>query len=435
MFSLLYFWPQGHVRLWTTLLAWLIAAPDVLFGAEPDLTLKRAVELALAGNPGLAEIKARAEALAAVPPQAGAPPDPMLNLGLLWLPTRSFDVRKDDFTMLEVGVSQTIPFPGKLGLKEKIAEQEALAAADSIEEARLRLVREVKLAWWRLFYFDHALNLTADAEHLLQRLVDIAQGQYQVGQGQQQNLLLSQLELAKLKDERLELISLRHAQATQLNTLLNLEPDSPVNLPPEAEFKLPAIAGAKLQEKARQTRPLFAQHQKMLEAAKRKVDLAKKEIYPDLTVSAAYDYRWDTPTGQSRSDYLSLGLSVNLPIHAGRNQLKAIDQRHSELLQERYALQDEHLKVHGEIAAKLAEYEHAKERVALLEREVIPQARQIVNSLLAGYPVGTASFSDLLRAETTLFRYQAQYWQTLTRAQQTLAELSAAVGEEVGHDD
>jgi hypothetical protein len=39
--------------------------------------------------------------------------------------------------MLEFGISQMIPFPGKRDLQRKIAEEEALAAADSVEEARL----------------------------------------------------------------------------------------------------------------------------------------------------------------------------------------------------------------------------------------------------------------------------------------------------------
>ncbi|PZN68740.1 MAG: transporter, partial [Candidatus Methylumidiphilus alinenensis] len=48
--------------------------------------------------------------------------------------------------------------------------------------------------------------------------------------------------------------------------------------------------------------------------------------------------------------------------------------------------------------------------------------------------VSKTDFSDLLRAQMTLFQYQSQYWQALTRTQQVLAELTALVGEEVGHD-
>ncbi|HWO99698.1 MAG TPA: TolC family protein [Methylococcus sp.] len=399
---------------------------------EADLLrLETAIEFALGGNPGLGEIKARAEAMAAIPSQAEALPDPTLDLGVLWLPTNNFDVHIDDFTMLNLGVSQTIPFPGKRGLRKKIAEQEALAAADSLEEARLRLIREVKLAWWRLFYYDRALDLTADAERLLQEVVTVSQETYRVGQTPQQDVLSARLDLSKLKDERLELAGLRQVQEAQLNTLLNRDPDTPISLPREIPLGLPAVNGSELQARAFQERPLFRQHDKLLEAARSKVDLARKEYYPDLTFSTAYNYRWNTPTGRTRHDFLSFGVSLNLPIYAADKQAKAVDQRQSELLQEQYDLQDDHLKVHGEIAVKVAEYRQIRERLLLLEQEILPQSQQTVHSLRAGYAVNTASFADWLRAEVARLRYQAQHWRLLTQGQEILAELAAIVGEDL----
>jgi len=428
-------WPPRRGSLKQAALAFcLMALPPGLFGTEAELTLGKALAQALAGNPGLAEIRARADAMAAIPSQAGALPDPTLSVDLLNVPTSSFNLRKEDMTMLGVGISQTIPFPGKLALQEKVAEQEALAAADSVDEARLRLVRDVKQAWWRLFYYDRALNVIDEAQQFFQQLIDIAQAKYKVGEGAQQDVLMAQLEFSKLKDEKLEFIGSRHGEEARLNALLDRKPEMSVQIPPEAEFKLPGLTDSALQEKSRQARPLFAQHLKMLDAARARVDLAQKDFYPDLTVGAGYAFRQDTPSGQSRSDFASVGLSMNLPIYAARKQAKVVDQRRSELLQEQYALRDDHHKVQAEIAAKVVEYHHARERLTLLEHEIIPQAQQTIGSLLAGYQVSEAEFSDLLRAQLTLFQYQTQYWQALTRTQQVLADLSAAVGEDLSHD-
>ncbi|MGR9088737.1 MAG: TolC family protein [Gammaproteobacteria bacterium] len=401
---------------------------------ESALTLDRTVELALVGNPGLAEIKARAEAMAAVPAQEGSLPDPTLRFGALYLPTDSFSLRQDSFTMMEVGVSQEIPFPGKLALREKIAEQEALAAADSVEEARLRLVRDVKQGWWRLFYYDRSLTLLDESGRFFQHLVDIAQARYKVGKGSQRDALLAQLELSKLKDEKLNLIIMRRGQNARLNALLDRSAETPVRIPAEAEFKLPVIAESGLREKALHIRPLIAQHQRMLDAARSRVDLAQKGFYPDFTVGAFYDARQNTPSGQARSDFASIQLSINVPIYADRKQAKAVDQRQSEFLQAQYALQDEHRKIQAEIAAKAAEYQQSKEKLLLIEHEILPQAQQTVDSLLAGYQVSQANFSDLLRTQLSFFQYQRQYWQVLALTQQILAELSAEVGEELDHD-
>jgi outer membrane protein TolC len=438
IFGLALFSPSLVVHISTELfcITWVEARAETqpIHRDESFLTLNQAIELALTGNPGLAEIRARAESMSAVPSQEGTLPDPEIKFGALYLPTNSFSLRQDDFTMMEVGISQEIPFPGKLALREKIAEQEALAAADSVDEARLRLVREVKQGWWRLFYYDRALNLLDESEHFFQQLIDITQAKYKVGKGAQQDVLLAQLELSKLKDEKLNLVSMRHGQEARLNALLDRTPEMSVRIPSEAEFKLPVLVESALQDKALQIRPLFAKHRKMLDAALAKVDLAKRGFYPDFTISAGYDIRQNTPAGQSRSDFASVQLSVNVPIYVNRKQAKAVDQRQSELLQEQYALQDDHHKIQAEIAAKTAEYQHAKEKLLLLEHEIIPQTQQTVNSLLAGYQVSRTDFTDLLRTQLSFFQYQTQYWQALANTQQILAELSAEVGEELDHD-
>jgi cobalt-zinc-cadmium efflux system outer membrane protein len=425
-----------HISTDTIRVAWAEARAEIQLTNRDKsiLTLDQAIELALTGNPGLAEIKARAEAMAAVPSQEGTLPDPTLRFGALYLPTSSFNLHQDDFTMMEVGVSQEIPFPGKLALREKIAEQEALAAADSVDEARLRLVREVKQSWWRLFYYDRALNLLDESEHFFQQLIDIAQAKYKVGKGSQQDVLLAQLELSKLKDEKLNLVIVRHSQNARINALLDRVAETSVQIPAEAEFKLPVIVESALQDKALHIRPLFEQHRKMLDAGLAKVDLAQKGFYPDFTVGAYYDARQNTPSGQSRSDFASVQLSINVPIYANRKQAKAVDQRQSELLQAQYALHDDHRKIQAEIAAKAVEYQQTKEKLLLLEHEIIPQAQQAVNSLLAGYQVSQTDFTDLLRTQLSFFQYQTQYWQALTNTQQILAELSAEVGEEFSHD-
>ena len=172
----------------------------------------------------------------------------------------------------------------------------------------------------------------------------------------------------------------------------------------------------------------------MLGAAKDRVDLAKQDFYPDFTVGGGYAIRQNTPTGQTRSDFANVQLSMNVPIYANTKQAKAVDQRNSELLQEQYSLQDEHHKIQAGIATKATEYQQTKEKLLLLEHEIIPQAQQAVNSLLAGYQVSQTDFTDLLRTQINFFQYQTQYWQALTNTQQILAELSAEVGEELSHD-
>jgi len=50
--------------------------------------------------------------------------------------------------------------------------------------------------------------------------------------------------------------------------------------------------------------------------------------------------------------------------------------------------------------------------------------------MLAGYQVNEVDFLNLVGSQVTLLNYEVQYWKALTKANQALARLDAAVGEE-----
>jgi len=50
--------------------------------------------------------------------------------------------------------------------------------------------------------------------------------------------------------------------------------------------------------------------------------------------------------------------------------------------------------------------------------------------MLAGYQVNKVDFLNLIRSQITLFKYETRYWMALSNANQSLAKLVAAVGEE-----
>ena len=396
------------------------------------ITPERAVAIALEGNPGLAQIRARAEAMSAVPSQEGSLPDPTLSFGALWLPTASgLNLHKDDFTMMEVGVSQAIPFPGKLALKQKAAGFDAEAATHTVEEARLRLARDVTGRWWQLLSVHRSLLIIADTERLLQQLVEIADTKYRVGGGLRQDVLSARLELAQLVQLRAQHVGRHRAEIARLNALLNRPADSPVRLPDEVETRLPDIpSDTAIQAQGEPSRPLLAERRKAIDAAQSRLELAKKDYYPDFTVGTAYAFRQSTPTGQSRSDFVSFQLSVNLPIYADRKQAKAVDQRNAEWLRERYALEEAQREIQTEISTSLALYRGSREQFETFDHSILPLAQQNVTAALTAYQVGKTDFLNVIRAENAWFAYRMQYWQALAEAHQALAQLAAAVGRE-----
>ncbi len=403
---------------------------------QADLTLDDAVATALAGNPGLAAIEARARALDEVPAQKGTLPDPQLLFNLMNLPVDSFSFSQEAMTQVQIGISQMLPYPGKLALQEEVATQEASAAGDKVAEMRLRLVRDVRTLWWTLYYLDRALEIVASNQELLRQFVTIAQTKYKVGKGLQQDVLLAQVELSKLLDREIALQGMRQSMAARLNALLDRQVDTAVHLARQVDESLPELAPADaLYQAAEDGRPLLRQQARQIDAARLRRDLAKKDYYPDFRVGALYGFRsGENPNGSSRADFATFMFSMNLPIYTGSRQDRKLDQRNSELSRERYAFDDLRSRVAAEIATALADYKRARQQASLFREGIIPQATQTVASMRAGYQVNKVDFLNLVRAQITLFNYQVQYWKALSEANQARARVAAAVGKETVYE-
>ena len=398
------------------------------------LTLSSAVTWAVRDNPNLAMMQARWKAMSAIPSQLGTLPDPTISFGSLNLPTNTFNTTQEAMTQQQVGVSLSIPFPGKLGLKEKTAEFEAEAASNDIDETRLRLIRDVKTTWWVVFYLDRALEIVEANKGLLRQFIEIAQTKYSVGKGLQQDVLLAQLELSQLLDQEIQLVGTRRNEKARLNALLDHPANRSIRLPKDVDKQLPdVVPETELYQMADSSRPILAKQRNRIGAAGARVELAKKDYYPDFGLGAFYGFRGGNNAplqGGNRADFLSLKLSMSLPVFIGSKQSKAVVQRAAEQLQQEYALQNEWSQVRSQISVALADYERAREQFILFKSGIIPQARQTVASMLAGYQVNKVDFLNLIRSQITLFNHETKYWRALAEAKQSLAKLIAAVGKE-----
>ena len=400
-------------------------------GSGP-LQLQAAVDTALAGNPSLDQLLARYQALREVPSQVGTLPDPVVSFGAANFPVDSFRLRQEPMTQLQFGISQRLPFPGKLGLAAEAAEHVAQAAGHELAELRLVVERDVRRTWWQIMFLDHALEIVRQNQTLLREFVDIATTKYEVGDGLQQDVLLAQVELSRLLDRKLAIEQERAVAAARLNRLLDRDGTLPVTLPSGAALSLPQPPPlAALFQHADLERPLLAAQQQLIEAASTRIELAERDYFPDFTVGATYGLRaGDNPPPRNgeRADLFTLRVGLNLPIYHQRKRARAVSQRISERDAAAARLREVTNGVRDDIGAALARYRTARDQITLFDTGIIPQARQTVASMRAGYRVNQVDFLNLVRSQVTLLEHELQLWSARARSQQALADLRAAVG-------
>ena len=416
----------------------MLTAPSRMYASEllsetESLNIGRAVQIALEANSRLLTLNAEAEALSFAPSQVGALPDPMLSFNAMNLPTDTFDLDQEPMTQLQLMLSQRFPFPGKRQLRREVAETMVGVAQKQTDEYRDVLTGKVREAWWRLFSVDRSLQIVESNKLLLRDFVEIAKTKYAVGKGLQQDVLLAELELSRLINRELQLAGNRRRIQTMLNGLLNRVPEHPITLPEEPPSEtLPTLESVtSLTQFAVERRDLIQAIELKLEAADKTVELAEKDRWPDFQVGVGYaDRQGSDPIRGSRSDFLSLMFSINLPLYSGQKQDKALQQRIHDRDYERYRLADTIRIIETEIGVQAAEYSAAREQALHLKNEIIPQAEQTVSAMLAGYEVNKVDFLNVVNGQIMLYNASIDYWNAMASAKQALARLAAGVGKE-----
>lgn len=419
--------------------------PDAAGAASDTL-----VAHALAAHPRIRAAQARVDAARARVAPAAAWPDPMLMAGIQNLPVSRPGFSADEMTMKMVGVSQTLPYPGKLPLARAAAEREVDAAAAELEAARLEARREVLDAWYELAFIDRALEIVERNRATLAALVAATEVRYGAGTGSQQEVLRARLEATRLGEQAAGLQERRLAVLARLNAALDRPGGTPVDgarIPERiaraavadssagVRFVSPALgaraAGSPLppleqvQEAAVASNPTLRAHEAMIAAQAARLDLARRAHLPDFDVSLQYGQR------DGFRDMISAIVAVPLPVQRGRRQGAGVAEAEATLA----ALHAEHAAeanaLRTEVARLYGELERSRTQLALYVRAILPQGQAALGSATAAYQAGRADLLALLDAQATLFAYETEYHRALTDFAQRLAELDRVAGREV----
>ena len=124
-----------------------VAGAQVREPAGANSTLASLVAELGTNSPEIAAARREVDMRSARIAPAGTPPDPTLSIGYMSGFARPpfFPSSATPNAFRQVGVSQEIPYPGKLSLRSRIAAIEADAARWSVEDTRLQLAAELKV--------------------------------------------------------------------------------------------------------------------------------------------------------------------------------------------------------------------------------------------------------------------------------------------------
>jgi outer membrane protein, heavy metal efflux system len=412
-------------KKWLLMLLFALAAAPSYSQAEPALQVL--VDEALSNNPEIEVSEARWQAFVARARGAGTLEDPMVMLGIQNAMIRDpLNFRRDPMTSKVIGVSQMLPFPGKRGLMKEAASLEAESYRWLHEERRLELERMVRETWYQLYYLDRALETVEDNLAAIAEIVLLTETMYGVGQGIQQDVFKAQLERSRMVDMQIMLQRQRTGRLATLNALLYRPAQTPVNIPAAITLSTLPVTADGLENLAEMRRPLLKSLRAQVSRGESMQRLARRENYPDFTVSAEYMQR-EPVMGEMGDDMYSLNLSFNLPLQrAGRRAMVA--EAGADIRMGSAEINEVRNRIRTGIADLLAQVEEGRQRVELYRDAIIPQANLSLESAIAAYQVGQVDFMTLLDSQMTLFGYEQTYHDAIAEHEMAMAQLAALVG-------
>ena len=385
------------------------------------LILPELIQGVLARNPELVAARKQWEAATNRITQARSLDDPILSIQL-WNVPQPFKATQADNTIF--GLSQNLPFPGKLGLKGEVASRSADMTEQAVHAKERELVARLKQAYYDLFLMQKTIQIHHEQVELLRQFFEIANTKFRAGKGSQADVLKAQVELSLLQQQLPVLEQRRKTAGAMLNTLLDRDPSLPLGLAQEPS-PLPIDQPLDdLHRLALNDRPELKAAELDVQRSEQSSALAQRQYYPDFNVAFQRFQNYQANDGFGAYVAMSIPFAfwTKPKYDAGVQEAAAAvsvaqAQQHTLENLTRFQVDD--------LLAKL----RATDQVATLYRTtILPQAEQSLESARVGYRVGKGSFLDLIDAQRTWRGFQHEYFKAIVDRQHRLAELEQVVG-------
>lgn len=407
------------------------------------LTLEQTVRLAQKNDPWLSGNRHRQAAIDAQSVAAGTMADPKMSIGLANLATDSFDFDQEGMTQLKVGVSQMLPRGDSLAIKQRQLSLKASQYPFQRQNRHAKVAVTVAQLWLNGYKAQQSITLIEQNRALFEQLADIAQASYSsaIGKTRQQDIVRAQLELTRLEDRLMMLHQQQEMFVQQLGPWLSdgdLSPDRPLNLPqwqlsstlPDVTLLEPQLYSQSTAVTPTQLYGYLAEHPAVkavaqkIKASDSNIALAKEKYKPQWGLNASYGYRDNMPTGGRRADFLSVGVSFDLPFFTDNRQ----DQQLQSAVSQTEAIKTEKLLLLRQLMAGFntakARLVRFNQRQNLYQVRLLPQIHEQAEAALTAYTNDAGDFAEVVRARIAELNGQIDALGINVERQKTIIQLN-----------
>lgn len=379
--------------------------------AEP-LSLAKAIELALEGNPEVAAAKRQWEATEGQVLQGRSRPNPELAYSLE-------DTRSKTRTQ-SWQLNLPVELGGKRAARTKAAEKTREQAQAQLAELQATVRANVAAAYFDVLTAQERLVLARDSAALAKSSTDTVSKRVAAGK-------VSPVEESKARvaeaGVRVELAQAASEQRNALSRLFALlgRIDAPYTVLEGKAENLPSVPSLADLQPLISSAPGVVLARIEVDRRKALTALEQSKRVPDVTVSVGMQR-----SNETQRNVLLFGVSVPLPIF-DRNQgnlleaLKLEDKARDEL-------QAASVRLHSEVAQARERLSTIIAEVQSLKQDVLPGAKSAYDAATIGFENGKFNFLEVLDAQRTYFTAKSQYLKALGEAHRAAADIDRLLG-------
>jgi outer membrane protein TolC len=178
-----------------------------------------------------------------------------------------------------------------------------------------------------------------------------------------------------------------------------------------------------LTKKAYEASPEIRVKEKMIAASEAKLQMAKKEYYPDVTLNMGVNQ-----TGPDFQNMYMLTASVNLPVYFQTKQEPAVKEATASLSEAKHDLEATKLMLASTLRDNYTMMRSAEKLLDLYENALIPKSTQDYQLALSGYGAGKIEALTVISRLKSFLDVELLYWNQFVEREKALARISAITG-------
>lgn len=391
--------------------AWIAISIVGPTGAE-DLSVQRALDLAIVNNPSIAAGDLSADAATHAARGARA----LSNPELVVAPTALGEAGADSAVLF----SQPLEINGSRQARSDIATHRAAAARHDANALRRGVALQVRQAYWDLAQAQELVRLNQQNLEHLRAIRDAVQKQLDAGAVPGVQVTKADVELARARQE----VAVAELAVSQARAVLNVLMGRPAGAALTASDPLvfePVSPDRDRLVAAAANRPEIAAARAQVAAARGEIRAAKLRRTPDLAVQARRE------TFDSGSDS-GVAVAITLPLLDWGSAKAARKQAEAEAASREKQFQAVTNQLEGEVERAIARMEASASVVREYEAGILTRSEELAAAARKGYEKGATGYLEVLEAQRTLLSVKTRYTEALAEHARALAQLEWASG-------